>query len=324
MSVNVGRQGYIGVGLEATATPGTATTPDKYIPFLSNSIRGHHEPLFDEQAKGQRDKTWGSVGGKQWGEGDLECILDVENSPYIWIPALGTLSSTTAAGEAAVYEHTITRKTGNNPQTATLINNRVADTERFAYGTCSTLDLSVSDGLATISSHWMSQFPDSSTIVNTQTEERIFSFKDYSIQFGTNLTTAALATATPISSLALSINNNSEMQFMSGDASPASISHASFEVNGNFAVFFEDEVYKDQYYDLTKRAAIITFTGDAIGVAEFEEIKINLPVITLEDNPVETGIDGFYAENPTFRAEYGSTDSYTAQVIITNETATYL
>jgi len=54
MSVKSGYDPYIGFGIETIA--GTAVSAKKYIPVVSCTMKGVMEPLFDESAKGIRDK----------------------------------------------------------------------------------------------------------------------------------------------------------------------------------------------------------------------------------------------------------------------------
>ena len=171
MSIKAGYQPYIGIGIEST--PGTAVVASKYLPHVTCTIRGIQEILFDESAKGIREKNWGAVAGPRRGEGDLEIYVDAENAPYLLYAALGSMSSDTASGESAVYEHTITRKANNPPKTLTVIYFDGVDTRKYTYSTINTLEMNVSDGIATISANILSKFPSSGTGSQAITEERI-------------------------------------------------------------------------------------------------------------------------------------------------------
>lgn len=332
MSIRAGHKPYIGVGIESSA--GTAVVASKYLPHVTCSIRGIQEVLFDEAAKGVRDSKWGAIAGPRRGEGDIEIYVDVENAPYLLYPALGEISSTAAAGETAVYEHTITRKADNPPKTLTIVYYDGVDTRKYTYATINTLELSVADGIATISVNILSKFPSTGTGTQAITEERILAFKDYTIKFGSGATgTAALAAAeaadaTPLKGLNLKINNNAEAQYLSGDNSPVQVSIARFEVDGDYTLFYEDTTDRDHYETLLNgsdpvRAMIITFSGDSIGSAETEELKINIPSFALTDRGVDTAVAGFITENPSFAAKYDPTEAKTIEIVVTNEQASY-
>jgi len=332
MTIRQGREPYIGVGIESTA--GTAVVASKYLPFVTCTLRGIHEPMEDEAAKGVRERVWGVIGGRKRGEGDIEIYADVENAPYLLYPALGTMTTTTASGESVVYEHVIKRSTSSTPKTLTILYNDTQDTRAYSYAAINTLELTVSDGLATISANIISKFPTTGTASLSITEERIFSFKDYTIKFGSGSTgTLALAAAnsadaTQVRSFTLRINNSAEAVYQSGDASAQDITVAQFEADGEYTLFYESTTDRAFYETLLSggdavRAMVVTFTGDSIGSAETEEIKIEIPNFHLSDRTVDTAIAGFITENPSFVAQYDPDELYSVKATITNQTASY-
>jgi len=332
MAIKIGREPFVGVGVEGT--PGLAVAASKYLPFVTCTIRGIQEPIVDEAAKGVRERVWGAIAGPKHGEGDIEIYADAENAAYLLYPALGTKSSSTASGETLVWEHTITRKTGNPPRTLTVIYNDTADTRKYTYAAINTLEFNVSDGLATISANFLSQFPSSGTGTQAVTEERILAFKDYTIKFGSGATgTAALAdaagnAATPVRSFTLRINNNAEVQYLSGDNDAAQISWGQLEIDGEYVLFYESTVDRVHYETLLNgsdavTAMIVTFTGDSIGNAETEEIEIRIPNFHLRERGTDTSVAGFITESPTFVAEYDPDEAKSVQIKITNLTETY-
>ena len=335
MSIKQGREPYVGIGLEGT--PGTAVVAEKYLPFVTCTIKGVQEPIADEAAKGVRDKNWGAIEGKKHGEGDIEIYVDAENAAYLLYAALGSVSTTAAAGETTVYEHTITRKSGNPPKTLTVIYNDTQDTRKYVYSAINTLELNVSDGLASISANILSKFPSSGTATQAITEERILAFKDYTVKFGSGATgtlalvAAAASTAIPVSSFTLKINNNSVAQYLSGSNDVAQISMGELEIDGEYLLFFENTLNRVHYETMLSgaggtdlvRAMIVTFTGKAIGSAEYEEIEIRIPNFYLKERTVDTAVSGFLTENPSFVATYDPTEAKTVQIKITNTEASY-
>ena len=332
MSVKLGREPFIGIGIEGT--PGIAVAAAKYLPFVTCTVRGIQEPIEDDAAKGIREKVWGAAIGKQRGEGDIEIYVDVENAPYLIYPVLGVKSTTTAGGETAVWVHTFTRKSSNPPKTITVIHNDTLDTRKYTNGVINTLELNVTDGLATISANFLSKFPSTGTGTRAVTVERILAFKDYTIKFGSGATgtaalaAAVLASATPVRSFTLNLNNNAEVQYLSGGAAAAQISMGEFEVSGEYTLFYEttkDRVHYETIVDGSDpvRAMIVTFTGASIGVAETEEIEIKIPNFYLKDRGVDTAISGFITESPSFVANYDTDETKSIQIKITNEENTY-
>ncbi len=332
MSIKLGSTPYVGIGLEGT--PGTAVPAKKYLPFVTCTMKGVAEPLFDETAKGVREKNWRAITGKKHGEGDIEIYADAENAPYLLYPALGSIATVTASGETAVWKHTITRKNTNPPKTVTVIYNDSIDTRKYVYGVVNTLELNVADGLATISANILSKFPASGTGSQALTEERILAFKDYTIKFGSGATgTAALSDAagndpTPVRSFKLSINNSAEVQHLSGSNDPAQVSVAGLELTGEYVLFYETTADRLHYETMLSgadpvRAMIITFTGDSIGVAETEKIVVKIPNFILKDRGLDTGVAGFITESPSFVAMYDLTEAKSIQIEVTNTENSY-
>jgi len=332
MSIKLGTSAYIGVGLESSA--GTAVVASKYIPFVTCTIKGVQEPLFDESGKGVREKNFGAITGKKHGEGDLEIYIDAENAPYLLYPALGSISSSTASGETLVFEHTITRKNTNPPKTLTVIYNDSVDTRKYRYGTINTAELNVSDGLATLSTNILSKSPSSGTATQAITAERILAFKDYTIKLGSSTTgtlalaAAASATATPVRSFKLNINNNAEAHYLSGDQDAAHIAVGQLEITGEFVLFYEtttERVFYETMLDGASpiRAMIVSFTGDSIGSAETEEIEIRIPNFKVNDRTTDAGVGSFITETVSFTAMYDVDEAKSIQLKVTNTTASY-
>ena len=214
MSIKIGRESWLGIGVEAAATPGTAVPARKYLPYLTCTLRGAQDIIEDEAARGRRERVTGAILGPKRGEGDVEIILDVENAPYLIIPALGDVTST--ATTTSAHKHTITRKASNAPTAITLIHYNTVSTRKYSYGVVNTFEITVSDGLATLSASILSKFPETGTGTKALTTERVLGFKDYNLYFTntTNSTYATLkaaveagtATATPLNALSFRYN----------------------------------------------------------------------------------------------------------------------
>lgn len=325
MSVKTGRESRLGIGIETTPGEGVGIT--KYLPFTTCNLRGIQEPLVDEAARGIRERVGGSISGPTRGEGDIEILVDVENAPYLIVPALGAVSSTSGTGNA--YIHTITRKTTNAPKTITLSHYDGVSTRDFTYGTVNTCELSISDGLATLTTSILSKTPVTGTASQSITEETVLSFKDYKLYLGATYSTlkstveAGTATETDLTAFSLRINNNAEVHYVSGSADVDHVAMGQFEVEGDYTLFFENTTQQGYYQDLTKRALIVQLIGADIVGGDKEEIFIGLPSVHLSDRAIDTSIAGFVTENPSFVAEYDATETKSIEVIVTNVTASY-
>lgn len=295
MAISIGRLGYLGLGLENA--PGTAnTTPDIFLQYTDISMRGHHEPIEIIASKASRLMDKNSVVGKKWSEGDVAIIADVVASGYLFAMALGTEAFSAGTPNSHTFYTTVS---GNTPTTATLIFGRDTDVEQYTYCAIDELSLEVSDGLATMSASIMGKFPSAGAAQTmVQTSGTHLSFKDMSVKFGADLTTAAGASVTPINEFTLSIANNLEMIHRSGSADVSAIRTKGMRVTGSYTLYFDSETDKNAYYALNKRAMEVTFTGNAN-----EDLRIRIPRFRLSEGEISTGLDDFFVVNCEFVAE---------------------
>lgn len=294
MAITIGRLGYAGFGLESS--PGSAASASVYLPYTDISLRAHHEPLEVQGSTASRFMDKDSVVGKKWSEGDIKIDLDVMNSGYLWKQALGSELLATGTPNSHTFYATVS---GNTPKTATVIFGRDTDVEQYTYVACDELSMEVSDGLASLSASMQGAFPAvGATQSATTTSGTVFSFKDMVVGFGTDLTTAAAASATAVNELSLSIANNLEVIHRSGSADVSTIRTKGFQVKGSYTVFFDSETDKNAYYNLLKRAMVITFTGNAN-----EQLRIRIPRFRLSEGEISTGIDDFFVIKAEFVAE---------------------
>lgn len=316
MSVNLGRVGWLGIAIESSA--GAPLNPTDYIPFKANTMRGKHDPIADIAARGLRDQQFSSVIGKKYGEGDIETNLDPTFAGYWFKMALGSESSAQLAA-TGVYDHTFTVAQNSLPVSATIMFDKVAYREIYPYAAVNELELSVADDLATLKMSMMSQFPATTTSgTNTTASGIVFTFKDLTARFGATLAAAQVATPTKLKNLDVKFTNNLEAIYRSGNAQPDSYANKEFQVSGEYGILLEDQTEVNNYYNLTKRYAIFTFTGRGIGGGYSEQVEITLYNMRVDDLPLETGISDLFAAKGNFVGEYSTGDSKTVQVVARN------
>lgn len=316
MAISIGRLGYVGLGLESS--PGSAAAASVYLPFTDVSIRGHHEALENIASKSSRLMDKDSVVGKKWSEGDLKIDLDTHNSGYLWKMALGNEVLATGTPNNHTFYATYS---GNTPKTATIIYGRDTDVEQYTQVACDELKMEVSDGLAEITASVMGAFPTTgATQTPTTTSGTVFSFKDLNVKFGTDLTTAAAASATAVNDLSLTIANNVEVIHRSGSSDVSTIRTKGMRVSGSYTLFFDSETDKNAYYNLNKRAMQLSFTGNAN-----EQLRIRIPRFRLSEGEISTGLDDFFVIKAEFVAEDfvdATTSTRLIDVLIQNDKST--
>ena len=81
MALKIGRQGFLGLGVEST--PGTAVAATTTIPWVSNTLQGKEKPLMDIASRASRVQDANSVTGQQWGEGEVTVNVDTLNIGFL-------------------------------------------------------------------------------------------------------------------------------------------------------------------------------------------------------------------------------------------------
>lgn len=324
MAVKTGRLGWVGLAMEST--PGAPVTPADYIPFLDCTLMEKIDVLADVSARGIRDaQPENSQLGRQWGEGSLKVNLDAKLSGYLFYGAMGSLGTVSEGG--GVYTHTFSElNSSNTPKSLSVQFDRAGqDRLCFPYAVINSLELSFSDGYAEVTAGILSRFPAANTSGTLVTTSGFYyAFRHAQVQVGSNITNAAnSATPFKIRSFQMNLNNTSEAQFVAGNRAPDSIIHKNFEVKGSFRVAFESTTERDNFYNLTKQALIVTFAGNGIGNGMSEFVKLRFYKIRYDESQVQVPPDDYVSQEINFTAEYSSADSATMDIIARNTKSTY-
>ncbi len=297
LNINIARTGSLGIAIE-TAPGVVNSTAAMYLPYTDNTLRGHHTPIENISARTSRIIDADSVIGKKWSQGDVKILADTKNSGYLFKLALGNELYQAGTPSVHIFYPTVS---GNTPLTATLINSRGAtDIEQYSYATLDNLDLEVTEGLMTVNASFMSQYPTTGSAQTvTTTSGTVFAFKDYFVQFGNDLTTAAASAAVPVSGFKMKIANNVEVIYRSGSPTISAIRSKGMKITGDYKLFFDGTTERDAYYNNTKRAMILTASGNSPN----ESLTIRVAKFGIREANIATGIDEFYALTADWTAE---------------------
>ncbi len=320
MSLNIGRKGWIGVGVEAT--PGVPVAITAYVPFTDNNLVGKHTPIPNEAAYGIREKTFDAVTGKKWSEGDISMNVDSTNVGYFLYPALGTNSPANVAG--SVYDHTMTRNNSNTPKTLTITQDRGVDREYFTNIAVKTMEFSVSDALVTAKASLLGKFPITTTSGSLTTASGgLYSFADSRFAFGASVSAAGSAANLKPHDMKLTLENNTKANFRHGSNQPDTISHGEFEAKLEGTLYFETTTQRDYFYNLNKQAASFKMTGAGIGGGYNQSLEFRMYRTHYEGWELETGLADFYAEKFTVMCDYDNANSASIDAVLRNTTSAY-
>lgn len=316
--MHIGRRNILGIVLEET--PGTEKDSQHYIPFLECSLVERHTPIADAQAKAVRDEEGSySVEGKKWGEGGIKVVLDPTTAPYWLALALGTIDS---APDGEKYKHTITQKTDNVPQTATIRRGRVVDTIKFLNSAVDSLELNFADDVATLNAKLFSKYPvEDDESPSALPELKYFTFRNALVKLGSAESPESPAGMDEykVREFTLKIENNAELIYAPNDNDVDRIAWKGLRVSGSFSLLFESEVQKLAFKDLVKQSMFVSFED-----ADGNTIEINIPRFRVDNWNPETPLDDLAQEGIDFIAEYDPVEEETIRAEVVNEVEEYL
>lgn len=321
MTLDIGRKGWIGIGLQ-TGFQVPAVIAD-YVDFTSNSLTGIQNQLAVDQATGLRDKAFSTIPGTQMSQGDVEVYGDSKKAGYFIVGALGTVQTTTLT--TGVYQHVITRNNSNTPQYLTITSDRVKDRSLYPDVTVDKFTLSVGTDLVRAKASLIGNFPQTTTSgTKTTTSGNIFNFANAQLAFGTTISGAQSAVPLKPHDFNLNINNNAEAVFAHGQSSPRSITLKQFEVDADFQLYFENTTDRDAYYAQTKQSASLELIGNGIGGGYNESMVFNFYKTSIKTFSIETGLDNFFSEKVALLAEFDTATQRTIDCVLVNTKSLYI
>lgn len=324
MTLNIGRQGWTGIALETT--PNIGVSPTDYVQFMTNTLFGQVTTEEVSNATQNRIKVFNSVQTKKWGAGDLEMYADPKIMGYFLVGAMGTVNTTNPSG--SIYNHTITVKnTNSTPQTLTLINDRQGSIDQEAYysAVVDQFALTLTDGLASAKATMLSNFPQTTTSGTATTASgTVYAFPNATFAFGSTVAAADAAANLKTHEFSLTIKNNAKAVFRHGSGLPDTINVGDWECEVNFKLYFENATNRNTFYNSSKQAAQLKFTGGPVGSGLSEFTKFRWYQTHIETFQLETGLSNFYIEDVKLMPEYDNANSIAMDVVIQNNKSLYI
>jgi hypothetical protein len=186
-----GRQTEVGIAIETTA--GTPVSAQDFFKWESLSLVSMSDKVLLNSARGIRNKTSNSIVVKQYGKGSIEFVPTVDMLPYILDLFMGTKTSSAAhSGETTVYDHLFAINNANaSMRTGTLtIKQGGIQTERYANCVVDSLDLTIDKDFAKCKIGILGNFPDTSAISPSYTQDTLFTKNQMLAYFGTSFSNA--------------------------------------------------------------------------------------------------------------------------------------
>lgn len=319
-----GTQVNVGIGSEATA--GTAVAATVFPKWAELSMQSVTDASMLNSARGIRNEISDSKIKRKYSKGSLAVMPNSTNAAILFMAALG--SKAVSGPTDSAYTHTFTVQDANaSMKTLTVLLEQAGEvTERYAGCVVNTLNLECADDYAKLTAELIGGFPDTSTLSETFAQFTEYNYGDYTAKFGTSLSNAGGASATPLKGFTLNINNNVlvDEAFLSGAVTPVAGGFVAgrLQITGSYTLHFNGTTELDKYKALTKNALIISFVGGLIGATSTQDITINLGKLVLTAPPKEYNLDGLVILKQEFTVEYDATD-HEISVVCRNATVSY-
>lgn len=313
MAKTSGTQTNVGLGIESYAAPGVSVAETVFIPWLDLSMQDVVEKAHFTSARGLRNQSSNSMIRRKFSQGSLSFVPNPTVMPYFLSMALGGVSSATIVD--GTYTHTFSvNNTNVTPRTATFTIEEGAIQGRSYLNTvCNSLNFEVSDSYAKCTVDLIGAYSTSDTYTESFANNTEFAYHQMTVKFGTTLTNADAASATPLKGFTLNINNNVLLDeaFLSG-ANTIAVGNLVFgrlEITGSYTLHFSDTTELAKYQANTKNACVVTLTGSIVGGGTTtEKVTFRLGRLILTKPPVEYNVDGLLILTQEFKVEYEATD----------------
>lgn len=318
----IGRLRQIGIGKEATKGTAVAAAfwigveSGKVIPLveyaqdLSNNGR-IETPTQSKVVRNDAITTFSAPARSDW----LGMLLKA---------ALGSLSSATASGESAVYEHTISVLNSNDHPAYTLRQKDGITAEYSAYSMLSKLTLSCeASGLLMVEAEFIGRQLTASAATPAYTTDHIWKGSQGTIKLATDLSGLGAATAVPFHRFKLEIDKGLLVHHTFGSITLAEGLNGPLKITGELELLHAANTYRDFVTAGSERALRIAFAGDSIGNAETSELQINLAKCAFEEWDVDDGNDDLQMETIKFTAQFDQAEGTPQMIgaVLTNEYA---
>lgn len=313
MAKTSGTQTNVGLGIESYAAPGVSVAETVYIPWLDLSMQDIVEKSHFTAARGIRNMSSNSMIRRKYSQGSVGFVPNPTVMPYFLSLALGGVSSASIVD--GTYTHTFSvNNTNATPRTATFtIEEGAIGGRSYLNCVCNSLNFEVSDDYAKCTAELIGQSSASDTFSESFANATEFAYHQMTVKFGTTLTNADGASATPLKAFTLNINNNVLLDeaFLSGstDITDGNLVMGRLEITGSYTLHFENTTELAKYQANTKNACVVTLTGAVVGGgATTEKVTFRLGRLILTKPPVEYNIDGLLVLTQEFTVEYEATD----------------
>ncbi len=326
MPAGIGRQYQLGIAKETTR--GTSeSTASFWLDTLDLDIDEKFNRVVEEQTEGVIEDSTGLKTVQRWVEVSFRAYIDDISIALIFYSVLGTLASSTHAGESAVYDHDITVAQTAQHQALSLFENDPMSGQDYkhALGVVSSIEIAFEHAkILDFTSNFMSKKGETATLTPANTAVKRFLPKHCTVKIADDLAGLSGASALGVEVLNLSINQNVEPNYVLGSEDPDDFYNKQMTIEGDLQIIWDSETYRDYIVDGDDKALQVDLVHtDVIGSASNPQVRIRLAKCNFVELTRDLGQNEIVKQTLSFKAHYSSSDSEMIDVLVVNTTASY-
>jgi hypothetical protein len=327
----IGRLFSIGIAKESSR--GTAIGSATYwLSFSDASIEEKFTNVTQDEAYGIIEDSVGQFRVKNWAEGTLKVPLTDQSLPLLLYSQFGAVANATHAGESVVYDHTITVGQSAQHQSLTLfIHDPLSGTDySHALGVIHKTDFDAELGkfaALSLSVKALKGVSQSAFTPSILSENR-FLPQYMTFKYATAIAGLSGATAIPLKSIKLTIDESIEDDEVLGSVAPIDFLNKEFKIDGTLEAIYQNLTdFKNVALATPNvpQAMLIDLknTDVTIGSAANPEVAITLNQVYFTDYSRPIKIKDLVYQTIKFKATYKIADSAMGKIVVTNTVASY-
>jgi hypothetical protein len=308
MGKYIGRLVSIGVAPEATRGVGVAAT---------HSVPVESYDFFDKTNKAVSEERLGSISGngnqaivtQQHSEGSIDGEVNLRSFPLFLYSTFGTLTS---AAQGAGFKHTVVLNNTNQSKTLS-VHIDEANGDRLIKGAMvDSLEVSVTPENIV---KFNAGFKGRKLVDNVFTPAFVADYKvtgrDLTLKVADATTDLAAATAISTKELSLTINKNTEFDFVNGTLEPEDIHNKQITIEGMLTLNYEDNTWRDYMLNGNYKAMSILLVDsrDDLGGGVYPALYLEFPRIDFSQWERPTSNNDIVTQKINFRVLYNITTS---------------
>jgi len=323
MTATIGRLRQIGIGKETT--PGTGVAASYWIGCESGDVAADVDYTEDSSNSGRIEAPNASIVTREDATINVTAVARSDWLGHVLKGALGASASDVASGESAVWEHIFTVSNTAAHTSHSLVLKDGVVTERSVYAMLNSMTLSCeANGLLMCDMEWLGRALADTTATPAYASDHIWKGSQCNVKLATDLSGLAAASAVKFNRVALTIEKGLVRHPTLGSITMDRGINTALRITGELDLLYEAATYRDFFTDGSNRAMRIAFDGDAIGVAEFASLQIDLAKCHFTEYSRDGGNDDPIIQKLGFVAHFDM-DEGTPQMItatLTNEETT--